>query len=347
MTENSPLSEQRIIDCLKIHYGIDISTLTFLPLGADMEASLYKVNAQDLTSYFVKVRRGHNQDISAIILELLHNADIQEIIPLIPTLQGQLTQFLDGFVLSVAPFIEGQDGFHRDLTKDQWIRLGKVMRQIHDIDVPPTIQARIRRENYSPKWRQILRSLYTHIEGEPEGDAFVIKLWAFMQQHKAMIHQLVDRAEQLAQKAQEESLQFVLCHADIHGGNVFIDKAGHLYIVDWDDPIMAPRERDLMFIDGGVNNVWNKPHEEEWFYEGYGKTEINMTLLACYRYERIVEDIAVYAEALLLPALGGQNRQKLYEEFMSQFEPEGVVDIAFRTDEKLHPFLLQSCNLLP
>ena len=34
-----------------------------------------------------------------------------------------------------------------------------------------------------------------------------------------------------------------------------------IYIVDWDEPIMAPKERDLMFIGGGVANVWNKPRK--------------------------------------------------------------------------------------
>lgn len=332
MTE-IPLPEQRILDCLEIHYGIEGVTLTFLPIGADMHASLYKAQTQDLTSYFVKIKRGQNQDISAIILELLHNAGVQEIITPIPTLDGQLTQRFDDLTLIVSPFIEGQDGFHQFLTKDQWIRLGKTMRQIHDINVPLSIQAMVRREVYSPKWRQIVRSLYSLIETEGGGDLFAIKLSTFMKQHAATLYQLVDRAEQLAQKIQNQSPKFVLCHADIHGGNVLIDKDDNIYIVDWDDPVMAPRERDLMFIGGGVNNVWNKPHEEECFYKGYGKTEVNRTLLAYYRFERIVEDIAVYAQELLFPTLGDQNRQKLYEEFISQFEPQGVIEIAFKTDE--------------
>ncbi len=60
----------------------------------------------------------------------------------------------------------------------------------------------------------------------------------------------------------------MLCHSDIHGGNVLIAENDALYIVDWDEPIMAPKERDLMFIGGGIANVWNKPHEEESFLPG-------------------------------------------------------------------------------
>lgn len=129
--------------------------------------------------------------------------------------------------------------------------------------------------------------------------------------------------------------QFVLCHSDLHAGNVFIDKNGAIYIVDWDSPIIAPKERDLMFIGGGVANVWNKPHEKELFYKGYGKTEVNMALLAYYRHERIVEDIALYGQQLLLTMVGGQDRIKWYNQFIAQFEPQDVVEIAFKTDEDL------------
>src|SRR6185312_427798 len=124
---------------------------------------------------------------------------------------------------------------------------------------------------------------------------------------KKEILRLVDRAEQLAQKIRTQPPQFVLCHSDIHGGNVLVDGKGAIYIVDWDDPIMAPKERDLMFIGGGVANIWNNPHEEDWFYKGYGKTEINRTILAYYRHERIVEDIAEYGQALLLTPDGDKN----------------------------------------
>ena len=127
-----------------------------------------------------------------------------------------------------------------------------------------------------------------------------------MKEHMPTIQRLVDRAEQLGQKAAKiNRLNSCLCHSDIHGGNVLMDENDIIYIVDWDEPIMAPKERDLMFIGGGVANVWNKPHEEEFFYKGYGKTEINMTILAYYRHERIVEDIARLKSAVTSNYRGG------------------------------------------
>lgn len=329
------ISDERIVDCLNTNYGIKVANLTFLPIGADMNASVYKAETHDQSSYFIKLKRGHHHDISATIITLLQNAGIQHLIPPIKTTLGQPIQHIDDFTLIVSPFVEAQDGFSRDLTDDQWVTLGKVIKQIHEINVPPSIQRMIRRENYSSKWREAVRLLYAHIESKPCDDEIALKFVTFMKKHSATIYRLVDRAEQLGKQIQDHTQAFVLCHSDIHGGNVLMDGNDIIYMVDWDDPIMAPKERDLMFIGGGVANVWNKPHEEKFFYKGYGKTEINRTILAYYRHERIVEDIAILGEQLLLTSVDNQNRIESYKHFIDQFAPQGVVEIAFKTDENL------------
>lgn len=332
MLEKLPLSEHDILSSLKLNYGIDVDALVFLPWGADMNVSVYKAFTTDHISYFVKLKRGHHHDTGVEIVELLHNAGIQEVIPAIKTNEGRLTQPIENFTLIVYPFVEGKDGFNRDLTDNQWIKLGKALRQIHEIAVPRSIVNKVRKEAYSPKWREFVQSLFIHFEAGLSGDDIALKLWKFMKDRLLEIHRLVDRAEQLGQILKNHEPKFVLCHSDIHGGNVLLDGIDTLYIVDWDDPIMAPKERDLMFIGGGVANVWNKPRDESLFYEGYGKTEIDQIALAYYRHERIVEDIAEFCQALLLTRDGGEDRQEMLKQFIAMFEPQGVVEIAFKTD---------------
>lgn len=327
--------ETRLIDYLKIKYGIAATTLTLLALGADRDASTYKAETCEGQSYFVKLKKGLHPDTSVTLLAWLQRSGIKQIIPPIRTSDGNLTQHTNEFTLTVYPFVEGQNGFCSHLTDDQWVVLGKVLRQIHELDVPSSIKEQIRKETYSPKYREAVRALDVHIDGDLAGDEVTLKLQAFMREHKAILHRLVNRAEDLSQKIREQSPECVLCHSDIHGGNVLIDESGTLYIVDWDEPIMAPKERDLMFIGGGVANVWNHPREEELFYKGYGKTSINKLILAYYRHERIVQDIVEYAQALLLTSDGGEERLKMYKHFLDMFERNGVVDIAFKTDEGL------------
>jgi spectinomycin phosphotransferase len=71
------------------------------------------------------------------------------------------------------------------------------------------------------------------------------------------------------------------------------------------------------------------------FYEGYGKTEINLAALAYHRYERIIEDLVVICEQLLSTDEGGADRERSLGWFRSNFEPGGTIEIADKTNELL------------
>ena len=120
------------------------------------------------------------------------------------------------------PFVDGQNGFSSNLTDDQWVTLGKALRQVHEIEVPSSIQNQIRREIYSPKWRETVQSSLFILKLGPIGDEIAIKLLEFMKENIIAIHRLVDRAEELGQNLKDQSTKFVLCHSDIHGGNVLM-----------------------------------------------------------------------------------------------------------------------------
>jgi spectinomycin phosphotransferase len=323
------ISDQRLIDCLKVAYGIEAAAITQLSGGADLNASVYKVEGSG-QSYFVKLKEGHQHQISIDVLEFLHDRGIRQIIPPVKTVLGLSMHLLEQYTLLVYPFVEGQDGFTMPLSPDQWILFGKVMRQLHDLAVPTSLQVRL--EDYSAQWRHAVRALYQKIDDGLSADQVAMRLLQVMGEQRTTILRLVDRAEQLAEMISRMTPKLVLCHSDIHGGNLLIGKNGSLAIVDWDEPIFAPKERDLMFIGGGVANVWNDPGEEALFYQGYGRTEINREILAYYRHERIVEDIAIYGQQLLLSSAGGQKRQESYQHFIDMFEPRGVVEIACETD---------------
>ena len=154
-----------------------------------------------------------------------------------------------------------------------------------------------------------------------------------MQARRGEINHLVERAGQLGLALQDRSLELVLCHADIHAGNLLIGPNDALYIVDWDEPILAPKERDLMFIGGGVANEWNSARPEALFYKGYGQTKVDLMALAYYRYERIIQDIAAFCEQLLLTIEGGEDREQSYLYFTGQFLPNHEVEIANKTDK--------------
>lgn len=326
--KKEPIQEQQILELLKVNYGIDAQSAQLLHLGADANALVYKASAKSNT-YFVKIKYGNLEEVHLSILCLLHDAEINEIIFPITTVEGNLLNRQDNFKMIVYPFVDGQNGFDKKLTKTQWIELGKTLKKIHTLSIPADLQQQLRKETFSAKWREIVRSLYPVIESQVSDDEISKALKNFFKLNSDAIHRLVDIAKELSKKIQSDVNQYVLCHSDIHAGNVLITSDNSFYIVDWDDPMMAPKERDLMFIGGGVGNVWNLPQEKAYFYEGYGDVDIDETLLSYYRHERIVVDIAEFCQDILSNNHSDQSRLVMLNHFKAMFEPNGVVEIAF------------------
>ena len=100
--------------------------------------------------------------------------------------------------------------------------------------------------------------------------------------------------------------------------------------------IFAPKERDLMFIGGGLGDSGYPPPEEETlFYQGYGPPELDLRSLAYYRSERIVEDIAVYGEQILGSDDGGADRRQALDAVKSNFLPNGTIECARLAGERV------------
>jgi spectinomycin phosphotransferase len=335
MREKPLLQDKRIIAQLWQAYGLQIAHIEFLPVGADYNTAVYRVVTKESVPYFLKLRKDDFEKISLLVPQFLHEQGIRQAIPPQKTKDAQLWTSLDGYACILYPFIAGRDGFEAVLSDDQWIEFGAALKGIHTVILPPALRARIPSETFSPHWRAMVRGFQAQVEHTTYADPVAAKMVALMQTHRDEIRLLIERAEQLASTLQSRPLELVLCHSDIHPGNLLLATDGDLYIVDWDNPILAPKERDLMFIGGGVGGIWNRAREEALFYQGYGFSDINLTALTYYRYERIIQDISAYCQQILLTGEGGADREQGLRYFTSQFLPNNVLEIAYQTDQKL------------
>jgi spectinomycin phosphotransferase len=306
MLEKPDLPDEKIIACLRHEYGLPVVQVAFLPLGADQNTAVYRAVAVDGTPYFVKLRDGVFDEVSVALPRFLGDLGIAQIIAPLATQTEGLWADLGSFKLMLYPFVEGRNGYEVDLSERHWLELGAALKRIHTVTVPAALMRLIPRETFSPQWRQTVKNFLTQIEDNTWDDHVAEKLAAFLKAKRSEIIDLVERAERLALALQDRLFEIVLCHSDLHAGNVLIDADGTLHIVDWDNPILAPKERDLMYAGGGLMGGWRMPQEEETlFYRGYGSTVVDPIALAYYRYERIVQDIAVYCEQLFLTNGGG------------------------------------------
>jgi spectinomycin phosphotransferase len=332
MLEKPQIPDELIISRLQEEYALPVAQLTFLPLGADMGTVVYRVVADDGTAYFLKLRKGFDEIVVTVPL-FLKSQGIQEIIVPFESRSKQHWVDFGEYKMILYPFIEGKNGFAMELSDDHKRRFGSALRAIHSATIPPELKRRIPRETFSPQWRDRVRTFQAQVEELSFSDHNAARLAGFIKARRREIDHLIQRTEELALELQAQPLEEVLCHTDIHGGNVLITDKDDFYIVDWDAPLLAPKERDLMFIGGGIDNIWKSKRDESVFYEGYGKTQIDFPMMAYYRYERVIEDLAAYAEQLLLTDEGGADRAEAYRRFTGNFNPGETIEIAEKTIE--------------
>lgn len=333
MLEKPGIPEEKIITCLKVNYALDISGLTFLPLGADLNSAVFQADAVGGASYFVKLRSGDFDELTVIIPDFLRARGVPQVIPPITNIAGKLRTDLDEFKLILYPFISGHNGYKIKFSEEQWQVFGEALRRIHDIELPLEISDRLKSETFSIRWCTTLRAYLRDLKRIDTKESIARQVVEFLNKKTEAITWLIERAEQLALRLRESPHENVLCHADMHAGNLLIGETGQVFIVDWDNPILAPRERDLMFIANAQGfKGWNSEEEEILFYRGYGHVKTNGDILAYYRYARIIEDIALFYEQIMEQDGNREDREQALIYLKSNFLPGNTFDLAKRAE---------------
>ncbi len=334
MLEKPNLAEEELLACLRQAYGLSAEELAFLPIGADSSTAVYRAVADDGAPYFVKLRRGAFDEMSALLPRWLSDRGLAQIIPPLTTVGGGMWARLDDtFTVVLYPFVVGRDGYAAPLSERHWHDFGAALRALHTAALPPELARRIPRESYDDRWRRTLERIVGQLAGLPPPDDVAARLAAFLAPRRAEVLRLAERADQLAQTMQSRGPELVVCHTDAHAGNLLVGADDRLYIVDWDSPTFAAKERDLMFVGGAQGFIGHTAREEaDLFYRGYGQAQIDLAALAYYRYERIVQDIAIFCEQILLTDAGGEDRAQALRFLMSNFWPGGTIAMARAAD---------------
>ncbi len=328
MLDKPDLDDARLTDLLRSAYGLDTAQLAFLPLGADSNTAAYKTVTSDEQAYFVKLRRGVFDEMSVLLPHYLSSHGVPHLIPVLATTLGELWAGLEPFTVVVYPFVEGGDGYERPLSEKAWQDFGAALRRLHTLELPPDLHNRLRRETYHAGARAQVKAFLSDLDAEP-ADPIARQLFALMREHRAGVADLTERAERCAELLKARAPAFAVCHSDLHAGNVFVTDNG-FYLVDWDDPVLAPRERDLMFIGGAQGFTGFTPDEEErLFYSGYGEVNIDPVALAYYRLERVVQDVAAFCDEIVHGSGSEAEREGSLRYLAANFRPGGTLERAY------------------
>jgi spectinomycin phosphotransferase len=306
-----------IADCVRESYGLHPATVEYLPVGLDYNAAVYRVST-DGGPVLVKVKRGVFYEASCLVPRWLADKGIESVVAPLPTADGALWSEADGWKLIVYPYIEGTTE-RTGMTPGQWASVGASFRRIHDIGPPPA--ENVRSETFTPSnYRRKLEELAAHLESDPSPAAQQMRsLW---RQHGEAVLQLCEPMEALAAALHSKGVPLVICHADLHPANLLRDRSDHSYIIDWDDVMLAARERDFIFVE-----------ERSPFFDGYGLYDVDWQALAYYRYERVVTDAIAYIEEAVICDVSDAERQSSIERFSLNLESD-MLTAARRTEAR-------------
>jgi spectinomycin phosphotransferase len=321
MLTKPELEDEHLTNFLQEVFGLPVVSLTFLELGGDRRTAVYRVTTNEDGDYFCKLRRGTN-GVAAQVADILHARGIAEVIAPVKTLDGHLFAALGTFAVTLYPYVPGIEGYDVELSTGQWLTFGSALQQIHHAPLTPSLARNLKKETYSAEFRSRCATILKQLSSEVFDDPISAQLQTFVNTHVELISTALRRASHLSHHLHRSEHQAVLCHTDIHPGNLLIEDDGTLHIIDWDYPMLAPQERDLMFIGGAQGfQPYDADLETRLFYAGYGDADPDPFLLTYYRYERGIKDVAIECERVLSTALTERERSLALETLQLYFLP--------------------------
>jgi spectinomycin phosphotransferase len=287
---------------LLTEFSITAEYLDFWP--SDWVSYCYVVGASDGKRYFLKLTpENYTLTIPSdpnFYLPLTYELHTQGVLPHnaypIPARDGRFIRTFDGFRMILFNYIAGEtvgfgqwpDGLETRLAG----LLGRLHRSVAEIKLPHVMV-----ERFALIFEDDLLRNLARLESVTAADRpGVRELANLLLPRKDELLGLLDRTHELQAYAIAANKPKVFCHSDLHGGNLMLDPADNLYVIDWEGAILAPPEQDLFFFAA---------HDDFWqiflpAYEAeFGPAQLDSRILGFYYYRRTLEDLADWVNRIL------------------------------------------------
>ena len=297
------IDESDVLGAIRQAYGLPVEQITFFAAGW---ASLcYKAETTTGERYLLKL---YDESAPALLiassrdfyLPLTYQLCARKLLPQVAcpvqALDGSFSAHAEPYLLILFHYIEGEQvGFGR-LPDEILVKLaglvGRLHKSTHSLQLANPLIERfeIAFEDALPTGIEALAHL------GPGARAGLRAYRELLVPHKSEIRDYLDRLKALQGVMRNRACEMVVCHTDLHGGNLLVDSAGNLYILDWEGAMLAPPEQDLFFF-AGEDRFW------DLFWPDYSRefdpARLDVDILAFYYYRRGLEDIAEFVQRIL------------------------------------------------
>lgn len=314
------ITQAELSGVIEHQYGIKIAALTFLPQG---EVSwIYKIKSLDDTYclYCLKVHKATTLGSRRfqLLFDLHTKAKIKNIIYPKPTLDGKLEVAIKNYPAVLFNFIKGKTAIEGDFTPQQYQQLGEVLSRIHQ--AYKTIGEYSAKEDFNiknePEFIKVVSIIDNHLpKDEIETEALVILKPIRLK----LLNELIELSR-LGKILKDKDLEFVLCHGEPSPGNIMVDQNNEVYLIDWDEPLMAPKEKDLLFFESNLGP----------FSTGYAKFSsdviIDREAWNFYIHSWNVAEIIDWGQRIFINKLSAEEKQHALEKLKEFLIESGLGD---------------------
>lgn len=330
-------NEDGLAGLLAEHFGLAVRDVVGVDGGADRAAATFRLTDRSGRRFAVKRTAGGSPAgvaLPAALADALPGAAPRPL----STDGGELWADVDGTRLSVTEWVDGDDGVTAPMGPDTWRAYGRLLAGLHRLPVDGPLERWLPREEFDPsRWVGLFDRVDAALSGvdasgaADDPGAQLARLWSRRRSDLIEARRRAMRlAVTLARRA--DRLDFVPCHADPHLANVIVTSPTTVTLIDFDDAVLAPAERDLMFVLGGgvLADTPATAAQQRWFRDGYGTHASDPDLLTYYRCLRTLEDVAEPAAATLDPNCPPAERTTNLGYVTDVLSPAGLLDQALR-----------------
>ena len=340
--------DQTLISWVRHDFGLPLAAVDRVLLGADRYAALWRGTGADGRPYAVKLSAGGSPAGLAVSAHLARHGAAGVAAPL-PATDGRAWSERDGRRLSVVPWVSDRQAIGA-MTAGHWAGFGALLARVHTTPVTGELAGLLPPETYTHDRAATAVATVHRVLGlggrpgspvasraGPGGrvdglDAVgreVAEVWAG---GCDAVDTLLARADELGPVLRVRDTRPVVCHGDPHLGNVLLGEAGRLWLIDWDDAVLAPPELDLMLLLGGMGEFGPVTADDTArLLDGYGPADLDPDLVAYFRCRRALEDASDWAvQALEADRRGVAERADALDIVRSVLGPDGMVALALR-----------------
>ena len=315
MIDESNIDKAALIRALDYHYPIQPRQADFFPYG--WVSACYVIECADGSKYFLKLHDDESFVPFAasdrdFYLDLSYNLRTQSILsdiayPILNHENGLISPF-GGFDLILFNFIEGKVLGFDGLPEDVLAEVARLMGILHRNGLMAVGDHRFV-ESFDIGLEAVLLQSLEDLKIIATNNASQAKrdLSELLLSHEQALLALLDCLKMYRDLAIAAGKDMVVCHTDLHGGNMIRDPTGTLHILDWENAMIAPPEHDL-FAYVGWERFWDlflPIYESE-----FGPADLNTAVFGFYLYRRNLEDLADYVVRILHTDQGDEQDQE-------------------------------------